>query len=75
MSDRTVQSAKESFDAIEAQLPKRISMPFVAFKILEQIVKKEERFLLGYFWVQVPEVSVQKHNEKWESMLRQFDAV
>ena len=75
VSDRTVQSAKESFDAIEAQLPKRISMPFVAFKILEQIVKKEERFLLGYFWVQVPEVSVQKHNEKWESMLRQFDAV
>ena len=74
VSDATVQSAKEAFDAIEAQMPKRISMPFVAFKILEQIVPQEERFLLDYFLVQVPEGSVKKHNEKWESMLRQFDA-
>ena len=75
VSDATVQKAKEAFDGIEEQMPKRISMPFVAFKIFEQIVPQEERFLLGYFLAQVPEGSVSKHNEKWESMLRQFDAV
>ena len=50
-------------------------MPFVAFKIFEQIVKSnEERFILCYFLSQVPEGSVKKHAEKWEQMLRQFDA-
>ena len=73
VSAKTVQSAKEAFNAMEAVMPKRISMPFVAFKILEHIVRQEERFLLGYFLMQVPEGSVQKHNEKWESILRQFD--
>ena len=73
VSAETVQSAKEAFNAVEAAMPKRISMPFVAFKILEQIVRKEERFLLNYFLMQVPEGSVKKHEEKWESLLRQFD--
>ena len=75
MSDATVQRANEFFNAIEEKMPNRISMPFVAFKVFEQIVQKEERFILGYFWLQVPERSVKKHNEKWEHMLRQFDAV
>ena len=35
VSDETVQKAKEAFNAVEAAMPKRISMPFVAFKILE----------------------------------------
>ena len=64
VSDETVQSAKEAFDAVEAAMPKRISMPFVAFKILEKIVKPEERFLLGYFSMQVPEGSVRKHTKR-----------
>ena len=74
VSDETVQSAKEAFNAVEAAMPKRISMPFVAFKILEPIVRKEELFLLNYFLTQVPEGSVRKHEEKWNSLLRQFDA-
>ena len=74
VSDETVQKAKEAFNAVEAAMPKRISMPFVAFKILEPIVRKEERFLLNYFSMQVPEGSVRKHEEKWNSLLRQFDA-
>ena len=74
VSDATVQNAKEAFEAMEHTMPKRISMPFVAFKILEHIVQQKERFLLNYFWLQVPEGSVKKHNEKWESMLWQFDA-
>ena len=75
LSCETVQQALEFFDVIEAQLPKRISMPFVTFKIFEKIVKSnKERFILGYFWLQVPAGSVKKHAEKWEQMLRQFDA-
>ena len=76
LSCETMQQANEFFVGIEEQLPKRISMPFVAYKILEQIVKsEEERYILYYFWLQVPQGSVEKHKEKWEHMLRQFDAV
>ena len=76
LSCETIQQANEFFDGIEEQLPKRISMPFVAFKILLQIVKsEEERYILNYFWLQVPRGSVEKHAEKWAHMLRQFDAV
>ena len=51
-------------------------MPFVAYKILEQIMQSgEEHYILYYFWLQVPQGSVKKHKEKWEHMLQQFDAV
>ena len=76
LSYETVVKANEFFDAIEEQLPKRISMPFVAYKILKQIVQPgEERYMLNCFLLQVPQSSVEKHAEKWEHMLRQFDAV
>ena len=62
-------------EAIDEQLPKQISMPFVAYKILEKFVQSaEEHFILNYFWLQVPQSSVAKHAEKWEHMLRQFNA-
>ena len=51
-------------------------MPFVAFKILKEIVPQEpEHYILNYFWLQIPKTSVAKHEEKWQNMLRQFDAV
>ena len=76
LSCETIQQANEFFDGIKEQLPKRISMPIVAFKILEQIVQpKEERYIRYYFWLQVPRGSVEKHKGKWEHKLRQFDAV
>ena len=75
LSCETVAKANEFFEAVEEQLPKRISMPFVAYKILGQIVQSgEEKYILNYFWLQVPRGSVAKHAEKWEHMLRQFDA-
>ena len=75
LSSETIQQANEFFETVEEQLPKRISMPFVAYQILGQIVKAEEgRYILNYFWLQVPQGSVAKHAEKWEHMLRQFDA-
>ena len=39
LSCETIVRANEFFQAIEEQLPKRISMPFVAFKILEKVVQ------------------------------------
>ena len=76
LSCETIVKANEFFEVIEEQLPKRISMPFVAYQILGQIAQsEEERRILNYFWLQVPQCSVVKHAEKWEHMLRQFDAV
>ena len=76
LSCETIVKANEFFDGIEEHLPKRISMPFVAYQILGKIVQSgEERYILNYFWLQVPQSSVEKHKEKWEHMLRQFDAV
>ena len=76
LSCETIVKANEFFQVIEEQLPKRISMPFVAYHILGQIVHSvEEKHILNYFWLQVPQGSVAKHAEKWEHMLRQFDAV
>ena len=71
LSSETIKQANEFFEAIEEQLPKRISMPFVAYQILRHIVKsEEERYILNYFWLQVPQGSVAKHTEKWMQMLR-----
>ena len=72
----TIVKANELFEVIEEQLPKRISMPFVAYQILGPIVQsEEEKYILNYFWLQVPQGSVEKHAEKWVHMLRQFGAV
>ena len=74
LSCKTIQQANEFFDAIEEQLPQRISMPFVAYKILQKFIPPgEEHYLLNYFWLQVPQSSVGKHEEKWAQMLRHFD--
>ena len=70
-----VTRANECFDLIEEYLPSRIPMPFVAFKILKEIVPQGEgHYILNYFWLQVPKGSVAKHEEKWHNMLRKFDA-
>ena len=74
LSDETRQRANETFKAIEYHLPKRISMPFVMYKILNEIVPQgQEHYLVNYSWLQVPQGSVEKHEEKWQDMLRQFD--
>ena len=75
LDDKTEQKAHETFQFIEEHLPTRISMPFVTFKILKEIVPKgSERYILNYFWLQVPQSSVGKHEEKWLNMLAKFDA-
>ena len=75
LSFETINNANEIFERIEEYLPKRISMPFVAYKILDNIVQSaEEKYVLNYFWLQVPQKALAKHIGKWNEMLRQFDA-
>ena len=75
LSFETINYTNEIFERIEEYLPKRISMSFVAYKILSNIVQSaEEKYVLNYFLLQVPQKAVAKHACKWNDMLRQFDA-
>ena len=75
LSDEMIQRTNETFQFIEEHLPTRISMLFVAYKILNEIVPEgSEHYILNYFWLQVPQGSVWKHEEKWQNMLRQLEA-
>ena len=75
LSFETINKANEMFERLEEYLPKRISMPFVAYKILISFVQStEEKYVLNYFWLQVPQKAVAKHIGKWNEMLWHFDA-
>ena len=75
LSFETIGKVNEIFERIEEHLPKRISTPFVAYQILGHVVQSaEEKYVLNYFWLQVPQNAVAKHTGKWNDMLRQFDA-
>ena len=75
LSFETINKANEIFERLEEYLPKRITMPFVAYKILISFVQStEEKYVLNYFWLQVPQKAVAKHIGKWNEMLWNFDA-
>ena len=75
LSPQQIKQANDSLNAIEEYLPERISMPFVAYKILnEMITDPEQRRIVTYFELQVPQSSLWKHEEKWQNMLRKVDA-
>ena len=76
LSCETIAKANEMFKVIEEYLLKRISMSFVVYQILGPIVQsEEEKRILNYFWLQVPQGSVKNHTDKWNQMLREFDGV
>ena len=75
LSFETINKTNEIFERIEEYLPKRISMPFVAYKILSNVVQSaEEKYVLNYSLLQVPQKAMAKHTCNWNDMLRQFDA-
>ena len=75
LSFESINKTNEIFERIEEHLPKRISTPFVAYQILGHVVQSaEEKYVLNYFWLQVPQNAVAKHACKWNDMLKQFDA-
>ena len=75
LSFESINKTNEIFERIEEYLPKRISTPFVAYKILSNVVQSaEEKYVLNYFLLQVPQKAVAKHTGKWNEMLWHFDA-
>ena len=75
LSFESINKANEIFERIEEYLPKRISTPFVAYKILSNVVQSaEEKYVLNYFLLQVSQKAVAKHTGKWNEMLWHFDA-
>ena len=73
LSFETINKANEIFERIEEYLPKRISLPFVAYQILGHVVQSaEEKYVLNYFWLQVPQNAVAKHICKWNDMLQKL---
>ena len=73
LSFETINNANEIFERIEEYLPKRISTPFVAYKILSNVVQSaEEKYVLNYFWLQVPQKALAKHTGKWNDMLQKL---
>ena len=75
LSFETIVKANELFERIEEHLPKRISVPFVAYQILGHVVQSaEEKYVLNYFWLKVPQTVVAKHTEQWNDMLQQLEA-
>ena len=75
LSFETINYTNDIFERIEEYLPKRISMPFVAYKILSNVVQStEEKYVLNYFLLQVPQKAVAKHTCKWNEMPWHFDA-
>ena len=74
LSFETIGKANEIFERIEEHLPKRISLPFVAYQILGHVVQSaEEKYALNYFWLRVPQKAVAKHIGKWNEMLQHFE--
>ena len=74
LSFETIGKVNELFERIEEHLPKRISLPFVAYQILGHVVQSaEEKYVLNYFWLKVPQTVVAKHTEQWNDMLRQLE--
>ena len=73
LSFETIGKANEIFERIEEHLPKRISLPFVAYQILGHVVQSaEEKYVLNYFWLQVPQKAVAKQIGKWNDMLQKL---
>ena len=73
LSFETIEKANEIFERIEQHLPNRISMPFVAYQIFGNVVQSaEEKYVLHYFWLRVPQKAVAKHIGKWNEMLQQL---
>ena len=74
LSFETIIKANEIFERIDKHLPKRISVPFVAYQILGNVVQSaEEKYVLNYFWLKVPQTAVAKHTALWNDMLGQLE--
>ena len=70
LSADQIAQAHDTFTFIESYLPKRISYPFVAFKILDSILPQgKQRLILVYLKNEIPRATRYKHERTWNYML------
>ena len=72
LSADTIQLAREFFAEVEPNLPRNISLAFVAFMIFQKIAKDNEWFILKYFLMLIPPSSMARYEVAWEDMLRHY---
>ena len=70
LSTDQISQALDTFAFIESYLPKRISYPFVAYKILDCILPQgKQRLFLAYLENEIPQSTRHKHERSWKYML------
>ena len=68
-TDQIIQTL-DTFAFIESYLPKRISYPFVAYKILDCLLPQgKQRLFLVYLENEIPQSTRHKHDRTWNYML------
>ena len=70
LSNDQISQTIDTFAFIESYLPKRISYPFVAYKILDCILPQgKQRLILAYLENEIPQSTRHKHERTWNYML------
>ena len=70
LSNDQITQTLDTFAFIENYLPKRISYPFVAYKILDCILPQgKQRLILAYLGNEIPQSTRHKHERTWNYML------
>ena len=70
LSADQIAQGHDTFAFIESYLPKRISYPFVAYKILDSIfLQGKQRLILNYLYYKIPRATRYKHERTWNYML------
>ena len=76
LSSDQITQAHDTFAFIESYLPKRISYPFVAFKILDNILPQgQQRMILAYLELEIPRATRHKHERTWDYMLEGINRI
>ena len=58
------------FEYIQNKLSKQICYPFVIYKILEQIIRKEPQLrVLRYIQTKIPASTYLKHEQRWNRLM------
>ena len=70
LSNDQISQTIDTFAFIESYLSKRISYPFVAYKILDCILPQgKQRLILAYLENEIPQSTRHKHERTWNYML------
>ena len=76
LSTDQITQTLDTFAFTESYLPKRISYPFVAYKILDSILLQgKQHLILVYLENKIPRASKHKHERTWNYMLESLHRI